>query len=151
MKTPIYPFMNLLPENDLAHTVIGLAIEIHKSLGPGLTEEAYLQCLLYELDKNGIDAVAQKSMPIQYKELHLDHGYTIDLLVDDKLVVELETCEQISEQMVQRTLRNLKLGQFRLGLIINFNAPLLKKGIRRITNHKFSQEEEAYHEEYSDH
>lgn len=143
--------MNNLPENDLAHTVIGLAIEIHKALGPGLTEDAYRECLLYELRQHQIKAESLKSMPVHYKDLHLEQGYAIDVLVDDKLVVEIETCEQISDMMVQRILRNLKLGHYKLGLIINFNATLLKKGIRRVTNHKLMPEEEHEFAEIADH
>ncbi|MBL7811279.1 MAG: GxxExxY protein [Bacteroidetes bacterium] len=129
-------------ENELAHTVIGLAIEIHKALGPGLTEDAYRDCLMYELKEHGIFAEAGKMMPVQYKNLQLNYGYKVDLLVEGKLVVEIETVEQISDNQVQLLLRHLKTGGFKLGLIINFNSVLLKNGIRRVTNHRPAGEEE---------
>jgi GxxExxY protein len=134
--------MNQLPENDLAHAVIGFAIDIHKALGPGLSEDIYLKCLTYELEQHGLKAEYPMRMHLQYKDLWLENAGTIDILVDDKLIVEIETCDQISDFMIQKVLRNLKTGNYKLGLIINFNAQLLKNGIRRVSNQKLMQAEE---------
>jgi GxxExxY protein len=123
-----------IPENDLAHRIIGFAIEIHKALGPGLQKSAYRECLEYELTNHDLAVEKNKPMPVNYKDLQLDYGYQLDLLVDHKVVVEVMTCDQISDQDVQRLLRFLKLGDYKLGLIINFNSSLLKNGIRRVNN-----------------
>jgi GxxExxY protein len=146
-QTPIA--MIDIPENHLAHTVIGLAIEIHKALGPGLHEDAYKECLLYELKRNGIDTTHMKPLSVNYKDLHLENGYTIDLVLDEKLAVEIETCDQITDKDVNKMLRNMKLGNYRLGLIINFNSPLLKNGIRRVANHRMMPEENHMVSEYA--
>lgn len=134
--------MTYLNENELAHAVIGYAIDIHKSLGPGLPEEIYLKCLLYELQQHGIEYENPKTMHLQYKDLWLENAGTMDLLIDNQLIVEIETCDQISDFMIQKVLRNLKSGGYKLGLIINFNAQLLKKGIRRVSNQKLMQPED---------
>jgi GxxExxY protein len=128
-------------ENDLAHVVIGMAIDIHKTLGPGLDHDSYLECLMYELEQHGIAAAAKVDKDAYYKNLKLNKGYTIDLLIDNILVVEIETSETVTDMQIQKTLKTLKLGGYKLGLVINFNSTLLKNGIRRISNIK--QQEEA--------
>lgn len=128
-------------ENDLAHIVIGMSIDIHKTLGPGLDHDSYIECLMYELEQHGITAIAKVEKDTFYKNLKLNKGYTIDLLIDQSLVVEVETSENITDMQIQKTLKILKLGGYKLGLVINFNSTLLKNGIRRISNIK--QQEEA--------
>jgi GxxExxY protein len=128
-------------ENDLAHIVIGMSIDIHKTLGPGLDHDSYIECLMYELEQHGISAIAKVEKDAFYKNLKLNKGYTIDLLIDQSLVVEVETSENITDMQIQKTLKILKLGGYKLGLVINFNSTLLKNGIRRISNIK--QQEEA--------
>ena len=128
-------------ENDLAHIVIGMSIDIHKTLGPGLDHDSYIECLMYELEQHGISAIAKIEKDAFYKNLKLNKGYTIDLLIDQSLVVEVETSENITDMQIQKTLKILKLGGYKLGLVINFNSTLLKNGIRRISNIK--QQEEA--------
>ena len=123
-------------ENDLAHSVIGMAIDIHKTLGPGLDEAIYLNCLKWELESQGIPYEINCSRDIEYKGLHIPNGYKIDLLINNLLVVELETCENILEVHIQKVLKSLRLGNHRLGLVINFNTALLKNGIRRVSNNK---------------
>ncbi len=127
-------------ENDLAHVVIGMAIDIHKTLGPGLDHDSYLECLMYELEQHGISAVAKVDKDAYYKNLKLNKGYTIDLLIDNILVVEIETSETVTDMQIQKTLKMLKLGGYKLGLVINFNSTLLKNGIRRISNIKQQEE-----------
>jgi GxxExxY protein len=127
-------------ENDLAHIVIGMSIDIHKTLGPGLDHDSYIECLMYELEQHGITAIAKVEKDAFYKNLKLNKGYTIDLLIDQSLVVEVETSENITDMQIQKTLKILKLGGYKLGLVINFNSTLLKNGIRRISNIKQQEE-----------
>ena len=121
-------------ENDIATKIIGCAIEVHKALGPGLLESAYQECLLYKLREEGLRVEREKSMPLVFEEVKLDCGYRIDLLVENKVVIELKSVEALNDVHLAQTLTYLKLGKFKLGLLINFNVSLLKKGIRRIIN-----------------
>ncbi len=121
-------------ENKISNKIIGLAIEVHKSLGPGLLESAYQECLYYELRNNGLNVEKEKPMPIVYKEIKLDHGYRIDLLVENKVVVEIKTVDTLLDVHFAQLLTYLKLGNYKLGLLINFNVSLLKNGIKRIIN-----------------
>ena len=120
--------------NEISKLIIGFAIEVHKKLGPGLLESAYQECLYYELKKAGLKIEKEKPMPIIYKEVKLDHGYRIDLLVEDNVVIELKSVEALTDVHFAQVLTYLKLGEFKLGLLINFNVKLLKNGIKRIIN-----------------
>lgn len=119
-------------ENELANKVIGYAIEIHRALGPGLLESAYEECLVYKLSTAGLKVEKQKAMPLVYEEVHLKFGYRIDLVVEEKLVVEVKSCDAIHPIFVAQTLTYMKLGGYKLGLIINFNVELLRDGIKRV-------------------
>ncbi len=121
-------------ENELSKIVIGCAIEVHKQLGPGLLESAYQECLYYELCNQGLSIEKEKPMPIVYKDIKLDHGYRIDLLVENKLVLELKTVECFTDVHIAQVLTYLNLGGYKLGLLINFHTTLLKNGIKRIIN-----------------
>ena len=121
-------------ENDISGKIIGAAIEVHKHLGPGLLESAYEECLCCELDLRGIKFQRQVPLPLNYKGLKLDCGYRLDLLVEDKVVVELKTVEAIAPIHEAQMLTYLKLRDIRIGLIINFNVRLLVEGIRRLVN-----------------
>ena len=123
-----------MTENEISKIIIGKAIEVHKALGPGLLESAYQECLYYELVESGLKVEKEKPMPIIYKEVKLDHGYRIDLLVEDKVVVETKTVDAILDVHEAQVLTYLKLGDYKLGLLLNFNVPLLKNGIRRYVN-----------------
>jgi GxxExxY protein len=123
-----------MTENELSNIVIGKAIEVHKNLGPGLLESAYQECLLFELVNAGLGVEKEKTMPIVYKDVKLDHGYRIDILVENKLVIEIKTVEELCDVHTAQVLTYLKLGNYKLGLIINFNVALLKNGIKRIIN-----------------
>lgn len=125
-------------ENDLAHAVIGIAIEIHKTLGPGLNQESYLECLVYELNQQNFQIQRDVNLDLFYKNLKLSQGIHIDLLINNTLVVEVETSEIITELQIQKFLKTLKNTNYKLGLVINFNSTLLKNGIRRVSNtHQF--------------
>ncbi len=121
-----------MSENELSKIIIGCAIEVHKQLGPGLLESAYQECLLYELKLKGLMVKKEKPIPIVYKEIKLDHGYRIDLLVEEKVVIELKTVERFTDVHLAQVLTYLKLGNYKLGLLLNFHTTVLKNGIKRI-------------------
>lgn len=125
-----------IPEHleSAASAVIGAAIEVHRRLGPGLLESVYERCLIYELDKRGVGARTQVSLPIRYDGMELDAGYRIDLLIEEGLVVELKAVEKVLPIHKAQLMTYLRLGGYRLGLIINFFVPLLKDGITRRVN-----------------
>jgi len=121
-------------ENEISKRIIGCAIEVHRHLGVGLLESAYQNCLMYELQEAGFKVIKEKPMPIVYKDIKLDHGYRIDLLVEDKVVIELKTVDFITDIHKAQTLTYLKLGNYKLGLLLNFKVIMLKDGIKRIIN-----------------
>ncbi len=121
-------------ENELSGKIIGLAIEIHQCLGPGLLESSYKECLYYRLKNEGYSVEKEKSMPLIYKDVKLDCGYRIDLLVEGKVVIEIKSLEALNEVHFAQTLTYMKLGNYKLGLLINFNVAQLKNGIKRIVN-----------------
>ncbi len=120
-----------MEENKLTEIIIGKAIEVHKQLGPGLLETAYQECLFYELKNSGLAVVKEIALPIVYKEIKLDHGYRIDLLVENKVVIELKTVEYLNDVHTAQILTYMKLGNYNLGLLLNFYVKLLKNGIKR--------------------
>lgn len=115
----------------LTRRVIGLAIEVHRELGPGLLESTYEKCLIHELLANEIDCVGQVALPVQYKGLNLDCGYRVDLIVEGQLIIELKSVESLKRIHEAQLLTYMKLARIRTGLLINFNANLLKNGIKR--------------------
>ena len=117
--------------NRLTEKIIGAAIEVHRHLGPGLLESAYETCLAYELEQLGLTVERQKALPLVYKDIRLDQGYRIDLLVEGRVIVELKVVEQITPVHAAQVLSYLKLSGCRVGLLLNFNVKLLKDGIRR--------------------
>ena len=117
--------------NKLSSEIIGAAIEVHKTLGPGLLESAYEQCLAYELSQTGIPFQTQVPLPVQYKGIRLDCGYRIDFLVADILLIELKAVDQLFGVHEAQILTYMKLSGKRIGLLINFNVELLKQGIKR--------------------
>jgi GxxExxY protein len=124
-----------MDENELSNQIIGLAIEVHKQLGPGLLESTYEQCLAYELVQAGIPFEQQKQLPVQYKGIRLDCGYRLDLLVDNKVIVEIKAVESLLPIHEAQLLTYLKLSNVKLGLLLNFNVMMMKQGIKRVANH----------------
>ena len=118
----------------MSNKLIGIAIELHKKLGPGLLESAYENALAYDLKEIGLDIKPQVSMPFIYKEIKLDIGYRIDLLIEKKVIVEIKSVESLAPVHYVQLLTYLKLSNLKLGLLINFNTKLLKDGIHRIVN-----------------
>ncbi|MEN2488082.1 GxxExxY protein [Flavobacterium sp. B11] len=128
---------NLVSKDELdsiSYKIIGLAIEVHRQLGPGLLESAYQECLYYEIVNSGLIVEKQKALPIIYKDIKLDHGYRIDLLIENKIVIELKTVEAFTDIHFAQILTYLKLGNYPLGLLINFDSKILKNNIKRFIN-----------------
>jgi len=121
-------------ENDISGKIIGAAIEVHRKLGPGLLESAYEECLCCEMALRGIKFERQVPLPLNYKGVDLDCGYRLDLLVEDKVIVELKSIETLEPIHDAQLLTYLRLRNAWLGLIINFNVIMLKDGVRRLVN-----------------
>ena len=120
-----------MTDNELTHTIIGAAIEVHRQLGPGLLESAYEECLARELTVRGLGYQRQKAVPIVYKEVKLECGYRMDILVEDRIVLELKSVEALNPVHEATILTYLRLSGRSLGLLINFIVAILKDGIRR--------------------
>ncbi len=123
-----------MTENELSGIVIGLAIKVHKALGPGLLESAYREPMFYEINKAGLYVEKERPLPLIYEEVKLDVGYRIDLLVERKLVLELKSIDGLADIHLAQVLTYLRLSNCKLGLLINFNVLVLKDGIRRVVN-----------------
>ena len=117
--------------NEITQAVIGAAIEVHRALGPGLLESAYEECLAHEFDLRGLSYVRQMPLPLVYKAVKLDYGYRLDFLVENLVVVELKAVDKLQPIHEAQLLSYLRLGNWQVGLIINFNEVVLKNGIRR--------------------
>jgi GxxExxY protein len=117
----------------LTQKVIGLSIEVHKELGPGLLESSYEACLIYELLRNGIQAKQQVLLPINYKGTKIDNGYKIDILIPENLIIELKSANRILPIHIAQTLTYMKLSNIKTGLIINFNVTKLTNGLKRLS------------------
>jgi GxxExxY protein len=117
--------------NEITQKIIGCAIQVHKSLGPGLLESAYEECLSYELIKNGLNIKRQQPTPVVYKEIKLECGYRIDILVENSVVVELKVVDEFNPVHEAQILTYMKFSNKSLGLLINFNVTILRNGIRR--------------------
>ena len=123
-----------MTENEISEKIIGCAIQVRKELGPGLLESSCLECLYYELMQSGLLVQKQKALPLVYKEVQLDCGYRLDLLVENKVIVEIKSVEALNDVHLAQVLTYLKLSNCKLGLLMNFNVVLLKDGIRRVVN-----------------
>ena len=120
--------------NKITETIIGAAIEVHRTLGPGLLESAYVACLAYELEKRGLGVEQQKPVPLVYEQVKLECGYRMDLLVEQSVVVEVKSVEALAPIHEAQTLSYLRLSGCKLALLVNFNVVVLKDGIRRFIN-----------------
>ncbi len=121
----------MLIEEQLTDQVIGSAIEVHRELGPGLLESAYEECLCHELHLRGLEFRRQVPIPVVYKKIKLDCGYKADVIVDDKIILELKATETINPVHEAQLLTYLKLTGIRVGLLLNFHVPVMKNGIKR--------------------
>ena len=123
-----------MTENEISRIVFDCALKVHKSLGPGLLESAYEECLYYELKKNGLQVEKQKPLPLIYEEVKLEIGYRIDLMVENKVIIEIKSVEALNDIHLAQVLTYLKLSNCKLGMLINFNVTLVKNGIKRVVN-----------------
>ena len=119
---------------ELTKRIIKCAMDVHTALGPGLLENAYKECLFYKLRKAGFSVEKEKPMPLVFEGNNLDCGYRIDLLVENRIVIELKSAKKIEDVHLSQVLTYMKLGKFKVGLIINFNVSALKDGIKRVVN-----------------
>jgi GxxExxY protein len=120
--------------DEISHRIIGAAIEVHRHLGPGLLESAYESCLVFELTRLGLRVEEQKPLPVVYKQVKLDCGYRLDLVVEDEIIVEIKAIEKLLPIHEARLLSYLRLAKKRAGLLMNFHVPVLKNGLKRIVN-----------------
>jgi GxxExxY protein len=123
-----------MTENEISSLIIGAAIEVHKQLGPGLLESSYEICLAYELRQRGLEVSTQVGLPIIYKEVSLETGYRIDLLVEKKVIIEVKAVEGFSDIHLAQILTYLKLSDIKLGLLMNFNVSKMVDGLKRVVN-----------------
>ncbi len=123
-----------MSENDISKIVFESALKVHQTLGPGLLESAYEECLFYELKKYNLKVEKQKQLPLVYEEVKLDVGYRIDIIIEDKFIVEVKSVEALNYVHLAQLLTYLKLSNCKLGLLINFNVNLLKNGVKRVIN-----------------
>lgn len=121
-------------ENEISEKIIGCAIQVHRELGPGLLESAYEACLYYELVEAGLVVEKQRILPVVYKSVTLDCGYRLDLIVEDKVIIEVKSVADIDDIHLAQVMTYLKLSKCKLGLLINFNVDLVKNGIKRVVN-----------------
>jgi GxxExxY protein len=120
--------------NEITGEIIGCCIEIHRELGPGLLESAYEECLAYELSNAGLFFERQKPVPVRYKEIHLEYGYRMDLIIENQVIVELKSVEIITNVHTAQMLTYMRFAEINAGLLINFNVSVLKNGIKRFIN-----------------
>ncbi|WP_215225441.1 GxxExxY protein [Echinicola shivajiensis] len=123
-----------MDENEISYKIIGCAIAFHKALGPGLLESAYENALMYDLEEIGLNVKNQVAMPLIYKEVKHNVGYRLDLVVEDKVIIEIKSVENLAPVHFYQTLTYLKLSNKKLALLINFNTKILKEGIHRLVN-----------------
>lgn len=121
-------------DNQIARETVDAAVQVHKRLGPGLLESVYKSVMAHELTKRGLSVIRERAVPVVYDSIRLDVGFRVDLLVNLRLVVELKSVEAIAPVHVMQVVTYLRLMDLRLGLLLNFGAPLMKDGIRRVVN-----------------
>ena len=125
---------NIMTENEISKIVFDAALKVHQNLGPGLLESAYQECLHYELKKSGLQIEKEKPLPLIYEGVKLEVGYRVDILIENKLVIEVKSVEALNDIHLAQVLTYLKLSNCRLGMLINFNVTLIKNGIKRVVN-----------------
>jgi GxxExxY protein len=123
-----------MTENEIAKLVFESALKVHRVLGPGLLESAYEECLFYELKKSNLKIEKQKALPLIYEDVKLDVGYRIDIMIENKFIIEIKSVENLNDIHLAQLLTYLKLSDCKLGLLINFNVKLLKDGVKRVIN-----------------
>jgi len=125
-----------MTENEISKVVFDCSLKVHKELGPGLLESAYEECLFYELKKSGLKIEKQKPLPLIYEDVKLEAGYRVDIIIEDKFIIEIKAVEALNDVHLAQLLTYLKLADCKLGMLINFNVTLIKNGIKRVINGK---------------
>lgn len=123
-----------MTENELSKIVFDAAMKVHQNLGPGLLESAYEECLFYELNKTGLFVQKQKPLPLIYEDVKLEVGYRVDIMLENKLIIEVKAVDAFNDVHLAQVLTYLKLSDCKLGMLINFNVSLIKNGIKRVVN-----------------
>jgi GxxExxY protein len=123
-----------MTENEISRIVFDSALKVHKSLGPGLLESAYEECLAHELRKHDLIVAKQKPLPLVYEDIKLEIGYRVDLMIENKVIIEVKSVDSLNDIHTAQVITYLKLSECKLGMLINFNVPLIKNGIKRIVN-----------------
>ena len=123
-----------MTENEISYIIRGCIFEVYNKLGPGLLESAYEECLFYELKKTGLYVEKQKALPLIYEEVKLDIGYRIDIIIENKLILEIKSVEALNDVHFAQLMTYLKLTDCKLGMLLNFNVSLIKNGIKRVVN-----------------
>jgi len=123
-----------MTENEISKIVFDSALKVHKALGPGLLESAYEECLIHELRKHKLKVDKQKPLPLVYEDVKLEVGYRLDILIENKVVVEVKSVETLNDVHMAQVITYLKLSECKLGMLINFNVSLIKNGIKRVVN-----------------
>lgn len=123
-----------MTENRIANMAVEAMYQAHKELGPGLFESVYEACLIHVLRLSGLVVMSQQKLPVIYKGINLDLGFRIDLLIENKVIIEIKSVEELHDVHLAQTITYLKLSGCKLGLLVNFNVPLIKQGIRRVVN-----------------
>lgn len=123
-----------MTENELSRIILDSAIQVHRSLGPGLLESAYQKCLTYELEQQGLNIEVERGLPLVYRNVEMEVGYRVDIFVNRKVIIEIKSVDALNDIHLAQVLTYLKLSDCKLGLLINFNSKLLKDGFRRVVN-----------------
>jgi GxxExxY protein len=134
-----------MTENEIAKIVFNEALKVHKELGPGIYESAYEECLFYELQKTGLKVEKQKTLPLIYKEVKMEVGYRVDIMIENKFIVEIKAVDKLNDVHFAQILTYLKLSKCKLGMLINFNVTLLKNGVKRVINGRLLQGTQRRH------
>lgn len=123
-----------MTENQISKVIFDCALKVHRALGPGLLQSAYEECLFYELQNAGVYVTKQKPLPLIYEKVKLDIGYRVDIMVDEKVIIEIKAVDALNDVHMAQILTYIKLSGCKLGMLINFNVALIKNGIRRVVN-----------------
>ena len=129
-----------MTENEIAKIVFNCALNVHKELGPGVYESAYEECLFYELEKTGLKVEKQKQLPLIYKEVKMELGYRVDIMIENKFIIEIKSVKELTDIHLAQMLTYLRLSKCKLGMLINFNVKLLKNGVKRVINGKLEED-----------
>ncbi|MDO4225496.1 MAG: GxxExxY protein [Bergeyella zoohelcum] len=123
-----------MTENEISRIVFDLGLKIHRKLGIGLFENVYETCLVYELERAGLKVERQKSLDVVYEEIHIKNAFRMDILIENKVVLEIKSVESLANIHTAQLKNYLKLGNYKLGMLLNFNSPLFKNGVKRVAN-----------------